>query len=358
MGCADRQTLYIIYTPNLGFEIAVPGREREQGRFRGSSEGARGSTEGAQWEHWGAAREERFWLLGEPNLAASYSATTAPVIYPAVLPGSACCCLNSYSFAGSWFHLVPVKCFLTKAHRQGSLDGIPANFIIPWNKKSLAMYGQFLIHHICDCCAINLISNKFSMMIKLSARYSTKGFSHNDNSPSFFHDPVPPSVFANLSFNSFMTMKLNAFFIFAIFWPTQFRLRLKPAIYANPLIRRLIPCRLRCISARRWFLFRPYWNASSLESITSSWPLIGSVRIRFKAGAPHPAGDKANGAAKFYSASILSFTYNRLNVLSIWLWCSLTQRCWSLKSNSHKHFMTTRRFFLTKTKASFILKDS
>ena len=30
-----------IYTPNLGFEIAVSGREREQ---RGSIEGARGST--------------------------------------------------------------------------------------------------------------------------------------------------------------------------------------------------------------------------------------------------------------------------------------------------------------------------
>jgi len=28
-------------------QIAVPGREREQGRFRGSSEGARGSNEGA-----------------------------------------------------------------------------------------------------------------------------------------------------------------------------------------------------------------------------------------------------------------------------------------------------------------------
>ena len=38
---------YIIYTPNLGLEIAVPGREREQGRFRGSSEGARESNGGA-----------------------------------------------------------------------------------------------------------------------------------------------------------------------------------------------------------------------------------------------------------------------------------------------------------------------
>jgi len=43
----DSIYIYIIYTPNLGLEIAVPGREREQGRFRGSSEGARGSTEGA-----------------------------------------------------------------------------------------------------------------------------------------------------------------------------------------------------------------------------------------------------------------------------------------------------------------------
>ena len=39
--------IYIIYTPNLGLEIAVFVREKEQGRFRGSSEGARGSTGGA-----------------------------------------------------------------------------------------------------------------------------------------------------------------------------------------------------------------------------------------------------------------------------------------------------------------------
>ena len=39
---------YIIYTPNLGFPIAIFDREREQGRFRGSSEGARGSIEGAR----------------------------------------------------------------------------------------------------------------------------------------------------------------------------------------------------------------------------------------------------------------------------------------------------------------------
>ena len=46
--------IYIIYTPNLGFEITIPGREREQGRFRGSSEGARGSTEGAKGSTEGA----------------------------------------------------------------------------------------------------------------------------------------------------------------------------------------------------------------------------------------------------------------------------------------------------------------
>ena len=41
--------IYIIYTPNLGLRIAIPGREREQGRFKGS-------TEGALREHRGAAR--------------------------------------------------------------------------------------------------------------------------------------------------------------------------------------------------------------------------------------------------------------------------------------------------------------
>ena len=38
--------IYIKYTPDLGFEIALLGREREQGRFRGSIKGARGRSEG------------------------------------------------------------------------------------------------------------------------------------------------------------------------------------------------------------------------------------------------------------------------------------------------------------------------
>ena len=57
----------ILYTPNLGFEIAVPGREREQGRFRGSSEGAGESTRGAG----GACREHR------GSINASYPARVA-----------------------------------------------------------------------------------------------------------------------------------------------------------------------------------------------------------------------------------------------------------------------------------------
>jgi len=49
----------IMYTPNLRLEIAVLGREREQGRFRGSSEGAGGSIEGAGGSIEGALREYR-----------------------------------------------------------------------------------------------------------------------------------------------------------------------------------------------------------------------------------------------------------------------------------------------------------
>jgi hypothetical protein len=48
--------IYIIYTPNLGFEITVLGREREHGRFRGSSEGARGRSKGAPREPGGALK--------------------------------------------------------------------------------------------------------------------------------------------------------------------------------------------------------------------------------------------------------------------------------------------------------------
>jgi len=47
---------YIIYTPNLGLGITVFVREREQGRFRGSSGGARGSTEGARGSTMGQCR--------------------------------------------------------------------------------------------------------------------------------------------------------------------------------------------------------------------------------------------------------------------------------------------------------------
>ena len=40
--------IYPISTLNLGLEIAVPGREREQGRFRGSTEGAEREQKGAR----------------------------------------------------------------------------------------------------------------------------------------------------------------------------------------------------------------------------------------------------------------------------------------------------------------------
>ena len=65
--------IYIIYTPNLGLGIDLPGREREQSHFRGSSEGAGGSTDGALTEQRGSR-----W---EPELAALYPAIVARVIY-------------------------------------------------------------------------------------------------------------------------------------------------------------------------------------------------------------------------------------------------------------------------------------
>ena len=48
--------IYIIYTRNLEWGIAVPVREREQRHFGGSSERAGGSTEGAR----GRVRESTF----------------------------------------------------------------------------------------------------------------------------------------------------------------------------------------------------------------------------------------------------------------------------------------------------------
>ena len=57
--------IYIIYTPNLGLEIACFVREKEQGRFGGSTEGARteqrgaASNKGAGRSIEGAKREQR-----------------------------------------------------------------------------------------------------------------------------------------------------------------------------------------------------------------------------------------------------------------------------------------------------------
>ena len=65
---------YIIYTPNLGLGTILFDWKRKQGRFRGSSEGAKRRSKGAlskekkvvgeQWESSegveGAAREQRF----------------------------------------------------------------------------------------------------------------------------------------------------------------------------------------------------------------------------------------------------------------------------------------------------------
>ena len=51
--------IYIIYTSNLGLMIAVFDLGREQGRFRGSSEGARRSTKGARRSTKGAGEARR-----------------------------------------------------------------------------------------------------------------------------------------------------------------------------------------------------------------------------------------------------------------------------------------------------------
>jgi len=51
--------IYIIYTPNLGLGVALFDREKEQGSFRGSREGARGRTpQEHRGSNKGAAREQ------------------------------------------------------------------------------------------------------------------------------------------------------------------------------------------------------------------------------------------------------------------------------------------------------------
>ena len=66
--------IYIIYTPNLGLGIACFVREREQGRFRGSTEGAPREHKGASREQGGAVMSAAHW---EPELAVSCRAIVA-----------------------------------------------------------------------------------------------------------------------------------------------------------------------------------------------------------------------------------------------------------------------------------------
>ena len=52
---------YVLYLPNSGLRSAIPGRGREQGRFRESIKGARGAPRehgGVPREHGGALREQ------------------------------------------------------------------------------------------------------------------------------------------------------------------------------------------------------------------------------------------------------------------------------------------------------------
>lgn len=56
--CYIHICIYIIYTPNLGFNVAVSGQEREQGRFRGA-QGAQRDQGGAWREHQRSTGEHR-----------------------------------------------------------------------------------------------------------------------------------------------------------------------------------------------------------------------------------------------------------------------------------------------------------
>ena len=65
--------IYIIYTPNLGLGITHFVRKREQGRFKGSSEGA-------LREHGRAPEGAKGRSIGEPKLAAFSSAEITNMI--------------------------------------------------------------------------------------------------------------------------------------------------------------------------------------------------------------------------------------------------------------------------------------
>ena len=158
--------IYIIYTPNLGSEITLFDREREQGRFRESSEGARGRSKGAPGEqrgstgeqrgstgeHGGAASEQggrskRAKVLApqEPDLAAPYPATAAPVVYPTSV---------------AWLSRLLPRIL---QHRRLLASSCANEMLIDG--------GPIARDHWVGFQKLSLQDN-FSMMIKLSAKYS------------------------------------------------------------------------------------------------------------------------------------------------------------------------------------------
>lgn len=69
--CKEKKYTYIcfIHTPNLGLAIAIPGREMEQGRFRGSTAGVKGHSNRTMREHEGAPGEQKVAVKEQQVLA-------------------------------------------------------------------------------------------------------------------------------------------------------------------------------------------------------------------------------------------------------------------------------------------------
>ena len=89
--------IYILYTPNLGFVITVPGWEREQSRFQGEHRGSKGaqrgncerawgSIKGASREH-GGAREVSARGVVNRSLKWIFSISAWAILYTFLLPG-------------------------------------------------------------------------------------------------------------------------------------------------------------------------------------------------------------------------------------------------------------------------------
>jgi len=138
---------------------------------------------------------------------------------------------------------------------------VPIGFgVAPWGKALSivppAAFSKYKDLHrsLFSQCLLHL-SSHISLLSPRSFSYR-KGLRPPSCCLAGFYRPSPIALlgpwhkaFLLMAFPFEITLLHLSPYALTLSWPAHFRLRLKPAMQVNPLIRHLVPCRLRCSSA-------------------------------------------------------------------------------------------------------------